>query len=105
MWSEKHGRGRANASTGFKHEDAGVSAKIWLKYQVAQFSRILMSTLLVGGIPLVQALETAANGHRQPADLHGHAGATSPALVKEGQSLSAALSFDQACFPPICRLT
>ncbi len=31
---------------------------IWTKYQVAQFSRVL-STLLVGGIPLVQALETA----------------------------------------------
>ncbi len=32
---------------------------IWTKYQVAQFSRVL-ATLLVGGIPLVQALETAA---------------------------------------------
>jgi type IV pilus assembly protein PilC len=30
-----------------------------VKYQVAQFARIL-ATLLVGGIPLVQALETAA---------------------------------------------
>ena len=32
--------------------------EIWTKYQVAQFSRVL-STLLVGGIPLVQALETS----------------------------------------------
>ena len=32
---------------------------IWLKYQVAQFSRVL-STLLTGGIPLVQGLETAS---------------------------------------------
>ncbi|MDQ6677958.1 MAG: type II secretion system F family protein [Acidobacteriota bacterium] len=32
---------------------------IWLKYQVAQFSRVL-ATLLTGGIPLVQGLETAA---------------------------------------------
>ncbi|MGH9668299.1 MAG: type II secretion system F family protein, partial [Bryobacteraceae bacterium] len=32
---------------------------IWVKYQVAQFARVL-STLLVGGIPLVQALETAS---------------------------------------------
>jgi type IV pilus assembly protein PilC len=31
---------------------------IWTKYQVAQLARVL-STLLVGGIPLVQALETA----------------------------------------------
>lgn len=35
-----------------------VFGSIWTKYQVAQFSRVL-STLLVGGIPLVQALETA----------------------------------------------
>ena len=34
--------------------------EIWLKYQVAQFSRVL-STLLIGGIPLLQALETAAD--------------------------------------------
>src|SRR5580700_8037380 len=32
---------------------------IWLKYQVAQFSRTL-STLLTGGLPLVPSLETAA---------------------------------------------
>ena len=31
---------------------------IWIKYQVAQFSRVL-GTLLTGGIPLVQGLETA----------------------------------------------
>ncbi len=31
---------------------------IWLKYQVAIFSRML-STLLSGGLPLVPALETA----------------------------------------------
>lgn len=36
-----------------------VLGEIWLKYQVAQFSRVL-STLLVGGIPLLQALETAS---------------------------------------------
>ena len=34
------------------------SAKSGLKYQVAQFSRVL-GTLLIGGIPLVQALETS----------------------------------------------
>ena len=31
--------------------------EIWTKYQVAQLSRVL-GTLLIGGIPLVQALET-----------------------------------------------
>ena len=37
-----------------------VLGDIWLKYQVAQFARVL-STLLTGGIPLVQGLETAAD--------------------------------------------
>ena len=36
-----------------------VVGDIWLKYQVAQFSRVL-STLLTGGIPLVHGLETSA---------------------------------------------
>ena len=36
-----------------------VFGNIWIKYQVAQFSRVL-GTLLVGGIPLVQALGTAS---------------------------------------------
>lgn len=36
-----------------------IAGEIWIKYQVAQFARVL-STLLVGGIPLVQALETAS---------------------------------------------
>lgn len=36
-----------------------VVGEVWIKYQVAQFSRVL-STLLVGGIPLLQALETAS---------------------------------------------
>ena len=35
-----------------------VAGEIWIKYQVAQFARVL-STLLLGGIPLIQALETA----------------------------------------------
>jgi type IV pilus assembly protein PilC len=36
-----------------------VLGEIWIKYQVAQLTR-LMSTLLAGGIPLVQALTTAS---------------------------------------------
>ncbi len=62
---------------------------IWIKHQVAQFSRIL-STLLSGGIPVVQALETARQS------------VTSPLLrrsldlairhVTEGKPLSEALS-------------
>src|SRR5260370_38111385 len=37
-----------------------IAGEVWLKYQVAQFSRVL-GTLLVGGIPLMQALDTAAH--------------------------------------------
>ena len=36
-----------------------IAGKIWVKYQVALFSRTL-STLLTGGLPLVPSLETAA---------------------------------------------
>ena len=42
-----------------------IVGEIWLKYQVAQFARVL-STLLTGGIPLVQALETAADSLGTP---------------------------------------
>src|ERR1700730_812472 len=42
-----------------------VFGDIWLKYQVAQLARIL-STLLTGGIPLVQAMETAAESVGTP---------------------------------------
>src|SRR5262245_50475772 len=38
---------------------------IWIKYQVAQLSRVL-GTLLTGGIPLVQAMETAADSTGTP---------------------------------------
>lgn len=62
--------------------------EIWIKYQVAQFSRIL-STLLLGGIPLVQALETAADSLNT--NLLRKALAKAQKFVKEGQSLSAAL--------------
>ncbi len=63
--------------------------EIWLKYQVAQFSRVL-STLLVGGIPLVQALETASQslGTR----LLQQALEKAQRLVREGQSLSSSLT-------------
>jgi type IV pilus assembly protein PilC len=65
-----------------------VAGEIWLKYQVAQLSRIL-ATLLTGGIPLVQAMETAADSLGTPL-LRGaieRAGKS----VREGQSLSTSL--------------
>jgi type IV pilus assembly protein PilC len=63
--------------------------EIWIKYQVAQFARVL-GTLLVGGIPLLQALETASSslGTRLLKNTLSEAGQ----MVKEGQALSASLA-------------
>jgi len=63
--------------------------EIWVKYQVAQLARVL-STLLLGGIPLVQALETASEslGSR----LLRRSLDTARQKVREGESLSNALS-------------
>jgi type IV pilus assembly protein PilC len=70
---------------------------IWLKYQVAQFSRVL-STLLTGGIPLVQGLETAAESLgtillRKTLQDAGR-------MVREGNPLSASLR-ETKIFPPL----
>ncbi len=62
--------------------------EIWLKFQVAQFSRIL-GTLLTGGIPLVQALETASDSLGSP--LLRRALDKTGRTVREGQSLSGSL--------------
>jgi type IV pilus assembly protein PilC len=66
-----------------------VVGEIWIKYQVAQFARVL-GTLLVGGIPLMQALDTASSslGTRLLKKTLGEAGK----MVKEGQSLSSSLT-------------
>jgi type IV pilus assembly protein PilC len=66
-----------------------IFGEIWIKYQVAQFSRIL-STLLVGGIPLMQALSTASESLGTP--LLKRALEKAVRMVKEGQSLSSALA-------------
>jgi type IV pilus assembly protein PilC len=62
--------------------------EVWIKYQVAQFSRVL-STLLVGGIPLIQALETASQSLGSP--LIEKALIAARKSVKEGQTLSSSL--------------
>src|SRR5580698_10154 len=62
--------------------------EIWLKYQVAQLSRIL-STLLTGGIPLVQAMETADESLNTP--LLQRAVEAAGKSVREGQPLSSSL--------------
>ncbi len=66
-----------------------VFGKIWLKYQVALFSRTL-STLLTGGLPLVPSLETAAraiSSRRVSKAVNSSIG-----TVREGKSLAESLS-------------
>jgi type IV pilus assembly protein PilC len=70
---------------------------IWVKYQVAQFSRVL-STLLTGGIPLVQGLETASDSLGTP--LLRRALDKASKLVREGQALSGSLK-TTGIFPPL----
>src|SRR5207302_8460329 len=70
---------------------------MWIKYQVAQFSRVL-STLLTGGIPLVQGLETSADSLgtsllRRALDKAGK-------MVREGQTLAGSLN-STGIFPPL----
>lgn len=64
------------------------AGEVWLKYQVAQFSRVL-STLLIGGIPLLPALDTAADSLGTAVLKKVLAKAVK--MVKEGQSLSGSL--------------
>jgi type IV pilus assembly protein PilC len=74
-----------------------IAGEVWLKYQVAQFSRVL-GTLLVGGIPLMQALDTAADSLGTQVLKRVLEQATK--LVREGQSLSSALR-DTKIFPSL----
>jgi type IV pilus assembly protein PilC len=66
-----------------------VFGKIWLKYQVALFSRTL-STLLTGGLPLVPSLETAARSISSRKV--SKAVFNSVGTVREGKSLAESLS-------------
>ena len=74
-----------------------VIGDVWLKYQVAQLSRIL-STLLMGGIPLVQAMETAAEALGTP--LLRRIIEAAGKSVREGQPLSGSLKAKKM-FPPL----
>jgi len=62
---------------------------IWTKYQVAQLSRVL-GTLLVGGIPLVQALETT--GRSLGTKLLKKVLDKTSVLVREGKTLSSSMA-------------
>jgi type IV pilus assembly protein PilC len=66
-----------------------VFGKIWLKYQVALFSRTL-STLLTGGLPLVPSLETAARSISSRRV--SRAVSSSIGTVREGKSLAESLA-------------
>jgi type IV pilus assembly protein PilC len=65
-----------------------VAGEVWLKYQVAQFSRIL-GTLLIGGIPLMQALDTASES--LGTQVLKRVLQQAVKLVREGQPLSQSL--------------
>lgn len=62
--------------------------QVWLKYQIAMFSRTL-ATLLAGGLPLVTCLETA--GGSMESRLIANAVAETMDRVREGQPLAASL--------------
>jgi type IV pilus assembly protein PilC len=70
---------------------------IWLKYQVANFSRML-STLLTGGMPLVPSMETAGASMSSRRILNGIAEAS--VRVREGQPLAKSLD-QQKMFPDL----
>jgi len=74
-----------------------LAGDIWLKYQVAIFSRT-MATLLSGGLPLVQALETA--GSAIESKLLSNAVLDSVQKVREGHSLSRSLE-ETGIFPEL----
>ena len=74
-----------------------VFGMIWLKYQVALFSRTL-STLLAGGLPLVPSLETAARSIASKRI--AKAVFSSVSSVREGKGLSLSLQATKV-FPPL----
>ena len=71
--------------------------QIWLKYQVANFSRML-STLLAGGMPLVPSLQTAGASMSSRRILNGISDAA--IRVREGQPLAKSLEA-QNMFPEL----
>ncbi|MFZ3339664.1 MAG: type II secretion system F family protein [Terriglobales bacterium] len=93
----------------WKHSDRGAQAidkfmlslpligEIRLKYQVANFSRIL-ATLLQGGLPLVPAMETAGSSLSSRQMLLGVSAAAN--RVREGQGLAKSLE-SQKMFPDL----
>jgi type IV pilus assembly protein PilC len=93
-WSKRESGKRALDKVKMKSPLFG---EMWIKYQVAQFARVL-STLLTGGIPLVQGLETA--GDSLGTNLLKKALEKAGKMVREGQTLAGSLSTTHM-FPPL----
>ncbi len=85
LWSRRESAREALDRAKLKSPVVG---RIWIMYQVGQFARLL-STLLVGGIPLVQALETASDS--MSSGLIRKSLEKAKRMVREGQALSASL--------------
>lgn len=85
LWSRSEAGGLALDRIKLKLPILG---ETWIKFQVAQFVRTL-ATLLTGGTPLVQALDTSADSITSR--LVGDSVRRATQLVKEGQSLHAAM--------------
>src|SRR6185312_4498662 len=96
FWRWSHTEGGSLAIDKFRL-GLPVAGEIWLKYQVALFSRT-MSTLLSGGLPLVQALETA--GSSLESRLLANAILQAVQKVREGRSLSRSLE-ETGVFPEL----
>jgi type IV pilus assembly protein PilC len=77
--------------------DLPVFGSIWLRYQVAMFSR-MMATLLQGGLPLVPALETASQSMQSRLMTRGIQ--TSTQGVREGRPLSKSME-ETRIFPEL----
>ena len=77
--------------------DLPLFGNIWLRYQVAMFSR-MMATLLQGGLPLVPALETASQSMQSRLMARGIQASTQ--AVREGRPLSRSLE-DTKIFPEL----
>ena len=94
IWSKSRQGGQALDRFKMKLPLVG---SIWTKYQVAQFTRIL-GTLLTGGIPMVQALDTARQSLTSP--LLRHSLETATRQVREGKTLWEGLA-QSGFFPPL----
>jgi type IV pilus assembly protein PilC len=71
--------------------------EIWLKYQIAVFSR-MMATLISGGLPLVPALETAASS--MDSRMLARSISAASVKVREGRPLAASLE-ETKIFPEL----